>query len=116
MGKSPEGVSVSADGNWVAAASEEEQRRGAGRCRGAARRWPLIRTEGKNPEHAVFSPDSRWLYVSAEEATQVDIIDVAARAPGRIAWRSGAGRAGSSFQSRRPARVRGLRTRWRGRT
>ena len=33
--------------------------------------------KGKNPEHAVFSPDGKWLYVSAEEADSVDIIDVA---------------------------------------
>ena len=32
---------------------------------------------GKNPEHAVFSPDGRWLYVSSEEADSVDIVDVA---------------------------------------
>ena len=38
-----------------------------------------IKVQGKNPEHAVFSPDGRWLLVSAEEAEQVDVIDVAAR-------------------------------------
>ena len=32
---------------------------------------------GKNPEHAVWSPDGNWLYASAEEADSVDIIDVA---------------------------------------
>jgi YVTN family beta-propeller protein len=31
---------------------------------------------GKNPEHAVFSPDGRWLYVSSEEADSVDIVDL----------------------------------------
>ena len=30
---------------------------------------------GKNPEHAVWSPDGKWLYVSAEEADSVDIIE-----------------------------------------
>jgi YVTN family beta-propeller protein len=30
-------------------------------------------------EHAVFSPDGRWLLVSAENADQVDLIDVGAR-------------------------------------
>ena len=39
-----------------------------------------IRMHGKNPEHAVFSPDGRWLYASAEEADSVDIIDVGAAA------------------------------------
>ena len=33
--------------------------------------------KGKNPEHAVWSPDGKWLYVSAEEADSVDIVDVA---------------------------------------
>ena len=27
-----------------------------------------LKVKGKNPEHAVFSPDGKWLYVSAEEA------------------------------------------------
>jgi len=27
-----------------------------------------LKMRGKNPEHAVFSPDGRWLYVSSEEA------------------------------------------------
>ena len=36
-----------------------------------------IKMKGKNPEHAVFSPDGKWLYVSAEEADSVDIVDVA---------------------------------------
>jgi YVTN family beta-propeller protein len=38
-----------------------------------------VKTKGKNPEHAVFSPDGKWLYVSAEEADSVDVIDVAKR-------------------------------------
>src|SRR5437660_12686965 len=35
-----------------------------------------LKMRGKNPEHAVFSPDGKWLYVSAEEADSVDIVDV----------------------------------------
>ena len=31
---------------------------------------------GKRPENAVFSPDGRWIYVSAEESPALDIIDV----------------------------------------
>ena len=38
-----------------------------------------IPVQGRNPEHAVFSPDGRWLLVSAEDAEQVDVIDVGAR-------------------------------------
>ena len=36
-----------------------------------------IKIKGKNPEHAVWSPDGKLIYVSAEEADSVDIIDVA---------------------------------------
>jgi YVTN family beta-propeller protein len=35
-----------------------------------------LKMRGKNPEHAVFSPDDRWLYVSSEEADSVDIVDL----------------------------------------
>ncbi|MFX8180176.1 hypothetical protein ABTK97_19845, partial [Acinetobacter baumannii] len=35
-----------------------------------------VRVRGKNPEHAVFSPDGRWVLVSAEEGGAVDVIDV----------------------------------------
>jgi hypothetical protein len=35
--------------------------------------------KGKNPEQAVFSTDGRLVHVSAEEAEQVDVIDVAKR-------------------------------------
>ena len=38
-----------------------------------------IKMKGKNPEHAVFSPDGKWLYVSAEEADMADIVDVGER-------------------------------------
>jgi YVTN family beta-propeller protein len=38
-----------------------------------------LKVKGKNPEHAVFSPDGKWLYVSAEEGDVVDIIDGRAR-------------------------------------
>ena len=36
-----------------------------------------FKMKGKNPEHAVWSPDGKWLYVSAEEADSVDIVDLA---------------------------------------
>ena len=46
---------------------------------GALRVDRRIRMKGKNPEHAVFSPDGKWLYVSAEEADSVDIVDLEPR-------------------------------------
>src|SRR5262249_3831964 len=46
---------------------------------------------GKKPEHAVFSPDGRQVFVSAEEAEAIDIVDVDQR-PHRRAhqWIAGA--------------------------
>ena len=38
-----------------------------------------VKIRGENPEHAVFSPDGRYVYVSAEEDDKLEIIDVAAR-------------------------------------
>ena len=37
---------------------------------------PPDKMKGKNPEHAVWSPDGKWPYVSAEEADSVDIVDL----------------------------------------
>ena len=58
LGESPEGVSLSPDGRLVAVASElgnavilVDPR--TGKLRGT------VKTAGKNPEHAVFSPDGR---------------------------------------------------------
>jgi YVTN family beta-propeller protein len=39
----------------------------------------LVKVKGENPEHAVFSPDGKWVYSSAEEAHQIDVIDVKQR-------------------------------------
>lgn len=39
-----------------------------------------VPTRGKNPEHAVFSPDGTQVYASAEDGHVVDIIEMAARA------------------------------------
>ena len=38
-----------------------------------------VKIGGENPEHAVFSPDGRFVYVSAEEDDKLEVIDVAAR-------------------------------------
>ena len=40
----------------------------------------VVKVRGKNPEHAVFTPDGRYVFVSAEDGEAVDIIDVAQRA------------------------------------
>ncbi|HEU0204743.1 MAG TPA: hypothetical protein VFR86_30385, partial [Burkholderiaceae bacterium] len=68
-----------------------------------------IRTEGENPEHAVFSPDGKRVFVSAEESPVVDVIEVGAR---KLA---GAIRVGKRARHRlyagRRTRLRGLRDR-----
>ena len=40
----------------------------------------VVKVRGKNPEHAVFTPDGRFVFVSAEDGEAVDVIDVAKRA------------------------------------
>jgi YVTN family beta-propeller protein len=79
LGESPEGTSLSRDGALMAAASEIANGVVLLETGGAKRKW-TIAVPGKNPEHAVFSPDGRWLFVSAEEGAQVDVIDVARKA------------------------------------
>ena len=38
-----------------------------------------VQVRGKNPEHAVFSPDGCYVFVSAEDGEASDIVDVAQR-------------------------------------
>lgn len=78
LGESPEGVSASAAGDWVAAASEISNAVNFIATATKRKEFSVV-TEGKNPEHAVFSPDGRMLLVSAEEADSVDLVDVAGR-------------------------------------
>jgi hypothetical protein len=35
-----------------------------------------IPIEAESPKHAVMSPDSQWIYISAEDSDKVDGIDV----------------------------------------
>lgn len=37
-----------------------------------------VATQGRNPEHCVFSPDGKWLLTSNEASSDLDVIDVAA--------------------------------------
>ena len=79
---------------------------------------------GKQPANAVFSPDGRWIYVSAEESPELQVIDVkqgvvtnsidvGSRArgiaflPGRLARlrRGRAGRRGGGGRRRAPGRT-----------
>lgn len=38
-----------------------------------------VRIEGRNPEHAAFWPDCKWVPVSAEDSQVVAVIDTAAK-------------------------------------
>lgn len=71
LGDSPEGVSISADGRWVAAAVEESNEIVITDTTSNQRAFS-IKVKGRNPEPAVFSPDGRYIFVSAEEGTRVD--------------------------------------------
>src|SRR3979411_787031 len=63
LGESPEGIYLSADGKWLSAAIEENDQvlLVDTVTRKVERR---LRMRGKIPEHAVFSPDGKLLYVS----------------------------------------------------
>jgi YVTN family beta-propeller protein len=66
LGESPEGVSISPDGRWVATAVEGRNEIAVTDSRNNALSFS-IKVHGKNPEHAVFSPNGKLLFVSAEE-------------------------------------------------
>src|SRR5258708_14772528 len=78
VGKSPEGVGISRDGEWIAVAVEENNSVSLIRA-AAPRERTSVRVSGQNPQHPGFSPDGKWLYVSAEDGAAVDVIDVAKR-------------------------------------
>jgi YVTN family beta-propeller protein len=58
LGKSPEGVGISADGRYVAVAVEESNSVTLVDA-ASGKQLADIKVRGKNPEHAVFSPDGR---------------------------------------------------------
>ena len=55
LGESPEGVSSSPDGKWIAAASEISNAVNFIDAVSGKKQF-AVKTRGKNPEHAVFSP------------------------------------------------------------
>src|SRR5690606_11091584 len=63
LGDSPEGVYVSADGRWIAAAIEENNTVAIIDTQ-TNQMVDEIKVKGDNPEHAVFSPDGKKLLVS----------------------------------------------------
>ncbi|HSD61418.1 MAG TPA: beta-propeller fold lactonase family protein, partial [Burkholderiales bacterium] len=61
LGESPEGVSLSPDGKWVVAAVEISNSI-AFVDTATGKKEFSVKVEGKNPEHAVFSPDGKLLF------------------------------------------------------
>jgi len=66
LGESPEGVYISPDGSLIAAAVELTHSVAFIDTASDAVVF-RVKIRGDNPEHAVFSPDGRFVYVSAEE-------------------------------------------------
>lgn len=77
VGDSPEGVDISTDGKWVSVAVEESTDVVFVDTRDNTKAH-VVRVQGKNPEHAVFSPDERQVFVSAEEDQTIDVIQLVA--------------------------------------
>ncbi len=74
LGESPEGVGISPDERWIAAAIEESNEIVSVDTRSNTKSF-AVTVRGKKTEHAVFSPDGRVVFVSAEDGEAVDIID-----------------------------------------
>src|SRR5437870_10122309 len=72
LGESPEGVYISPDGSLIAAAVELTN---SVAFIDTASDTVIFRVkiQGNHPEHAVFSPDARLGYVSAEEDDKLDV-------------------------------------------
>ena len=76
LGRLPYSIDLSPDGKLLAAAiqSSAEVVLLDLATMQIAKKIPV--TGGKRPENAVFSPDGRWIYVSAEDSPALDVIDV----------------------------------------
>jgi YVTN family beta-propeller protein len=85
LGESPEAVYCSPDGLWLGVANEgsnsisfiDTRQLLSGPEKGQVA-FSIV-SAGKNPEHGVFSPDGHNMLVSAEEADQVDWLDLDTR-------------------------------------
>ena len=66
VGDSPEAVYVNQDGSLIAVANEEANTVSLIDAK-ALKIKATIKLSGKNPEHAVFSPDGKLIFASAEE-------------------------------------------------
>lgn len=78
LGESPEAVYCSPKGDLLGVANEGNNSISFIHVKSFKLAFS-IPVSGKNPEHGVFSPDGKLMLVSAEEADQVDILDLVKR-------------------------------------
>ena len=78
LGESPEAVYCSPNGDWLGVANEGSNSVSFIHTQRLKVEFDIV-VEGKNPEHGVFSPDGKLMLVSAEEADQVDVLDLEKR-------------------------------------
>jgi YVTN family beta-propeller protein len=78
LGESPEAVYCSPNGDWLGVANEGSNSISFIHTQRLKVEFDIV-VQGKNPEHGVFSPDGKLMLVSAEEADQVDILDIEKR-------------------------------------
>ncbi len=76
VGRAPEGASLSPSGKTIAVCVEQDNQVVLVDVATAAVTH-VIRTQGKNPEHCVFSRDEKWLMTGNENSDDADIIDLA---------------------------------------
>ena len=76
LGRLPRSINLSPDGRVLAAAMQGDAEIvliDLATMR-VVRKIPIV--GGKRPVNAVFSPDGRWIYVTAEESPEIHVIDV----------------------------------------
>ena len=78
LGESPEAVYCSPNGEWLGVANEGSNSISFIHTQRLKVEFDIA-VHGKNPEHGVFSPDGKTMLVSAEEADQVDVLDIEKR-------------------------------------
>ncbi|MGA2190238.1 MAG: beta-propeller fold lactonase family protein [Steroidobacteraceae bacterium] len=77
VGQSPEGASLSPSGKTIAVCVEDDNVVTLVDV-ATEKVTRKIKTQGKNPEHCVYSSDEKWMMTSNENSDDVDIIDVKA--------------------------------------
>jgi YVTN family beta-propeller protein len=77
VGKAPEGGSLAPSGKLIAVTVEDDDEVAIVDV-ASAKLVRKIHVQGSNPEHAAWSSDDRWLLVSNENSSNLDLLDVKA--------------------------------------